>query len=425
VDPVLWIVSAGVVAGGAYQWLPGRLSSLQACPGSLYWALSIGLALRLALMIPEPILEIDYCRYLWDGAVINAGYSPYTWTPEQVLSGEAPHALQRLSATAPNIVEQINYPHLTTIYPPVAEAVFAFSNWIKPWDLATWRWIILCFDITTLGVLCAVLKQLDRDLIWMAIYWWNPVVIFQFSYAAHMDVILLPFLLTAFLLALKTRASLASSICLAFATAIKLWPAILLPTFLAPVSRYRTAIFAGIIFILTASFLLQPFLAQALGTDAGLRSYSVSWERNAALFHVVLNGLQSGMDHLGLYEIDAGRILRLVIGGIIILIALGINRTAPDDGEEMARRVLIVISALLLLGPTLYPWYYTWMVPFLAIVPSRALLAFSVVLPLYLLQSHPWIQAHPRFFTDVIVWLEQGPIFVLLFLDWRAARRAA
>ncbi len=422
-DPVTWFVVIGFMAGCVYMTLPGYIAPLQNQPASLYWILCVGLVVRLVYMIPDPVLEVDFYRYLWDGAVINTGYSPYLWSPDQVLSGQAPKELQVLASNAPWIVEYINYPHLTTIYPPVAEAMFALANWIKPWDITVWRLILLVFDSATVWLLYLVLRHLGRPPVWIIIYWWNPVVIFEFSNAAHMDAILLPFLVAAFLFSLKTRREYISVLCLAMASAVKLWPVLLLPTLLRshirPTIRFWTVISALAVFTVAATALLWPFLAQAFHDFAGLQNYGTSWERNVAIFPVMDDGVRIILDTFGLYELDGGRITRTCIGLTIVVMALVINRRNPQDGEAMARRIIIVIAALLLLGPTLYPWYYTWMVPFLAIVPSRALLAFSVVLPLYMAQFHPWIQQHPQIFTDIIVWFEQGPVLVLLLLEWR------
>ncbi len=423
-EPVTWVVAAGVIAGGAYLVAAPSVPYLWTRPGSIFWVLGLGLALRLVMMAPEPIFENDFFRYLWDGAVIVSGHSPYEWSPDQVLSGAAPDELRQLAKDSSGAFEQINYPHLTTIYPPVAEAVFAAASWIEPWSLMAWRLLILAFEGATVALLYCLLKQLGRSPLWIVIYWWNPVVIVELSNAAHMDAILLPFLIGSVLLALKTRASLTSAACLAIATAIKLWPVLLLPVLIRPViTRPRATLMVCAVFAIATAALLWPFITQAFHADAGLRNYSVSWERNAALFHVLSGGIQAVLDNLGWDNLDAGRLLRTGVGIVMIIITLGINRRTPADHETIIRRILIIIAALLLLGPTLYPWYYTWMVPFLAVVPSRALLAFSIVLPLYRLQFHPWFLDHARVFEDVVVWAEQGPVIVLLFMEWRARRR--
>ena len=424
IDPVSWIVAAGILAGIGYMLIPAALPYLETQTNSLYWILATGLILRLMMMSSPATLEIDFYRYLWDGAVINAGFSPYEWSPRQIISGAGPLALEQLAQSAAGIIEQINYPHLTTIYPPVAEFIFAIINGIKPWDLLTLRLVILLFEIATVVLLFLVMKKLHRSPVWIVLYWWNPVVIFEFSNAAHMDALLLPFLVGALLLALTARTPLLSAICLALATAIKLWPVLLLPTFIRSITRVRVLVIVCVGFSIVTMVLLWPLLSQDFDRNAGLYAFSHSWERNAALFHTLQDGLRAILDDSGLFNIDSGQLLRLGMGITIIMIALGLNLRAPASPEALIRRIIIVIAALLLLGPTMFPWYYTWMVPFLALVPIRALLALSVVLPLYHLQFHPWFLAHNNLFTDIILWIEQGPVFLLLFIEWRKQKRS-
>ena len=416
------IVIAGVIAGSVYMTLPKFIPYFQSNTQSLYWIIGLGLLARLLLMIPDPFLEIDYVRYFWDGAVINVGFSPYRWSPEQVISGNAPEELIVLAQQSNGLIDQINYPYVSTIYPPLAQAIFALTNWISPWDLMVWKLVILMFDGITAVLLYVILRQIGRPPVWLIIYWWNPIVIVEFSNAAHMDVLLLPFLVGAFYLTLKGRATFVQGGLLACATAVKLWPVLLLPLFIRTNSDKRKTVLVIVSFTIMSTFLLWPFLVQTLIPASGLHAYGVGWENNAALFHILLAGLTLAFDSFGLFDLDTDRVLRTCVGLTIILIALGLNVRAsivPGDPQIMARRIILVIAALLLLGPTMYPWYYTWMVPFLAILPLRSMLIFSAVLPLYRLQFHPWFMENSWVFQDIIVWLEQGPVLILLALECR------
>ncbi len=421
---LIGIIIAGMVAGMIYVRLPGMIPYLEKRQTSLVWVLAAGLAVRLLMMAPEPYYEIDYFRYLWDGSVILSGHSPYQWSPKQVMGGEAASELVQLAQSAESVIGQINYPHLTTIYPPVAEAAFALAGAIDTWSLAAWRAVILVCEGITVFLLFALLRHFSRSSLWVIVYWWNPIVIVEFSNAAHMDAILLPFLVGAVLLVLKQPSSYAGYVCLAFASAVKLWPALLFPTLIRPRLRdHRFVLSALLIFTTITGFLLWPLFSSAMSVDSGLRNYSLLWERNAAIFHGLLTVTQSVLDSLSLYTVDAGRLVRTVTGLAIVILALTLNFRAPGDQETLIRRLLIVVTAMLMLGPTLYPWYYAWLVPFLVIIPSRALMAFSIVLPLYRLQFHPWFLEHPWIFDNTVVWLEQGPILILLLAEWLKFRR--
>ena len=51
----------------------------------LGWVIVIGAGLRISMLSSAPILEDDYYRYLWDGAVVVNGLNPYAYSPAEVL----------------------------------------------------------------------------------------------------------------------------------------------------------------------------------------------------------------------------------------------------------------------------------------------------------------------------------------------------
>jgi hypothetical protein len=126
------------------------------------------------------------------------------------------------------VLERINHSDLRTIYPPVAQGVFALAHWIGPWKLTAWRGLILILDMVTIALLLALLRDLGRSPLWAALYWWNPIVLKELFNSAHMDAIIVPLILGALLLAIRKR-PLAATACLTLAAGAKIWPLILLP----------------------------------------------------------------------------------------------------------------------------------------------------------------------------------------------------
>ena len=49
------------------------------------WIIFTGLFARLILIPSSPILEDDFYRYLWDGAVTANEYNPYVFSPQDVI----------------------------------------------------------------------------------------------------------------------------------------------------------------------------------------------------------------------------------------------------------------------------------------------------------------------------------------------------
>ena len=49
------------------------------------WIIFTGLFARLILIPSSPILEDDFYRYLWDGAVTANEFNPYVYSPQDVI----------------------------------------------------------------------------------------------------------------------------------------------------------------------------------------------------------------------------------------------------------------------------------------------------------------------------------------------------
>jgi hypothetical protein len=73
---------------------------------------------------------------------------------------------------------------------------------------------------------------------------------------------------------------------------------------------------------------------------------------------------------------------------------------------------------LFLLSPTQFPWYYVWLIPFLAWRPNKALILYSALLPIYYLRPVLEHVGRARFFDEVLVWVEHGPVILLLVYQW-------
>lgn len=68
-----------------------------------FWLLliiAVGLVSRIILIPSQPVLEDDYYRYMWDGAVTAHRYNPYVYSPEAAMdltNSEVPEELHKLA----------------------------------------------------------------------------------------------------------------------------------------------------------------------------------------------------------------------------------------------------------------------------------------------------------------------------------------
>ncbi len=384
----------------------------------------------IALFDSTPILEDDYYRYLWDGAVTASGMNPYAYAPGMFIeAGEdndtAPVALRELAETSGVVVSRVNHPDLRTIYPPVAQGVFAFAHLLGPWSLVAWRAVLLLFDAATLCMLVMILRALNLPLLWAVVYWWNPVLIKETAGSGHMDIIALPFALGALLLAIRKRNLLAMAP-LALAAGAKLWPIALAPLFLRPLisSPRRLALALCVICILCAAMFI-PVHAGGLDGESGFTAYGERWEMNDALFMIFVWGGRYLMKAVGVDSGPEQLLARVAVALILFALVGALARGEIKDGRDLCGKCLFVVAAIFLLSPTQYPWYFIWMLPFLAIRPRPSLLLLTVLLPLYYLRFHFAARDNVGVFDYGIVWLEFAPVWLLLIWEWGRERRWA
>lgn len=387
--------------------------------GALGPILAAGLLMRLVFLASDPILELDYLRYLWDGAAVGAGLNPYATAPSEAVLGLAGPEWDALVVSSGGIAEQITYGHLSTIYPPVAQSGFVVAHWIDPWGLTGLRLVLLAAEIVSLGLLIALLDAIGRPRAWVGLYWCCPLIAKEMINSAHMDALLVPLLIGSVLAAMRARTTWAAS-ALAMAGAVKVWPLVLGALVLSQ-ARWRHWIAGACIMAVLGVVLFLPVIATRLDSGSGFVAYAGGWERNAALFWILAWGAEQMADLWGLTRIDPGRVARLVVAAVVCATALILAFKAKP--EALPRCALIVIATLFLLSPTGYPWYYAWLLPFLCVVPSRGLLLLGALLPLYYVRFWMVDMGVETVFDRWIVWLEFGP--VLLVLAWDAVHRRA
>lgn len=410
--PVLWFAAGLITAGLLYvvcvPSLAARAPDRQSPSTAVALSIMIGTGVlaRLILFASEPVLENDFYRYLWDGAVTSSGQNPYAIVPADAAASSA------LSPEAARILDRVGHADLRTIYPPVAQLAFAAAHQIEPWSLTAWRSVLLVFDLTTLALLLRLLKDACRAPLWAALYWWNPLVIFSLFNGAHMDVIVLPPLLLALLYAARGRTLIATA-CLAIAIGAKIWPVLLLPLVLRPSLHAPPRLFAAL-GLLTGllALLAWPVIAAGFDQTSGFVAYAQSWQRNSALFPLVetVASLAVGENSVATFS-RAG--LALICAAVAIAAAWRPYTTTAD----LMVRAGLVVATLFLLAPAQYPWYFVWLAPFLAFLPLAGLLLLAATLPLYYTAFHFAPLQQIGIYNNIVVWLVWLPVWFLLARD--------
>lgn len=347
----------------------------------------VGVLLRLITMQSIPVQGSDYYRYLWDGAVTANGISPYAYSPENILQNQisdedvSPN-LQQLAQKSENILRRINHPHLRTIYPPVAQGLFALAYLLTPFKILGWRIVLLVFDVIAVVLLLLMLRSAKLPLVYIVVYLWNPLLIYETHCRGHLDLIV-GVLILLFVWALIRHYIVIAGVVLALAVGVKLWPLLLIPFLIFPLRRNLAStaktlgVFAGVTLLIMIPFTT----AMRHSPDSGVVAYIQTWDANAGTYWA-FNWIGCGLAEIFANRIDGRILARGMVVLIVFIVSIWQARKTGKDTRQLSRRIGIVFILMLLLSPTVYPWYYIVVIPLAALALRWTFLLWTLLLPM-------------------------------------------
>ena len=315
---------------------------------ALMIVLGAALLFRIILYPLPPSLSHDLYRYQWEGSIQLEGFNPYLHAPS---AADVAHL-------RPPDYRLIPGRDVPAAYGPVVELVFRGAALFG--GLAAFKLVSLLFDLLSLLFLVLLLRARGDPPARAIVYAWCPLVALEFAGQGHNDSLMMAFLLLGLLL-LQTGKNSVAGIPLTAAILAK-WTAGLLLPLAVRKAGWRVAPAA----IGTAVLLLLPYHEAGAGLFSGLGIYAQQWRNNAGLFGLI--GWFTGEDRIAL-GVAAG-----VTAGLALFLAW--------KKTDAVRAAYLIMAALLLLAPSVFPWYLTWLVPFLAFYPNPALLLWTVTVTL-------------------------------------------
>lgn len=296
--------------------------------------LLLAAALRVLAFGLPPTLSDDVYRYRWDGRVQAAGHNPYAEPP----------AAADLASLRDADWQRINYPRIRTIYPPLAQGLFAITYAIDD-SVTAFRAAATVGDVLCVLLLLACLNAWRMPLWLLALYAWHPLPAIEFASSGHFDAWVMGAVLATVLTHRQGRQAL-STVLLAAAVLLKTWPLILAPLLLRRRPRWHVVLLAAIIaagytpYLNAGSRILQPWL-----------DYTGRWRFNDAAFFVL--EAMSG-------SLELGKALAAGLG-LGMLGWLWRRDAGPLAGGYW------LLLAFILLMPTIHPWYLLWALPLAAL----------------------------------------------------------
>ncbi|MBW2733841.1 MAG: hypothetical protein JRH20_15750 [Deltaproteobacteria bacterium] len=298
------------------------------------WHLLLLLVMTAAMRITIPFDLLvgtdDAYRYLWDGRVHAAGINPYL---------HAPLAPQLAPLRDALFFPRIFHPEMRTVYPPLAELWFLLAYALGGLSLVGLKLIYLAHDLASALLLWQLLHERKAPP-WRALLLaWSPLCVVQSFAGAHLDVLLIPWLLLT-LRWMGTR-PFAAGCALGLSAMVRPLTALAGPT-LALRRPFKETLWVTLGFFCAAAVLLLPYaLGAGLKMTESLQVYGEHWEFNGSLYQCLRPLLHEWKP------------FRPALYGTIAVLSLLIGFLPGGRGGRLA----LSFAAYFAFAPTVYPWY--------------------------------------------------------------------
>jgi alpha-1,6-mannosyltransferase len=365
---------------------------------ALWLIFGLGIALRLYVLLFDPLLSSDIYRYVWDGRVQAAGINPYRYFP-------AHEALAFLR-------DGTIFPHINradfavTIYPPVAQFFFLMVTRIGE-SAAIMRIALLGCEAVTVTLTVLLLRRINRPVTRVIAYLWHPLPLWEIANSGHVDALMVALMLLGLWIALTGRA-LRAAVVIALAALVK------------PIAA---PVLAG---IWRPWDLKMPLVAIAAVALCYLPYLSVGWGVLGFLTkgYLTEEGISGGNDLwlLSLWRLMLGEhrgdVVAYVVLAALVLVFKGLSvarRSHHTIASRLAGINMLLLIALLMFSPN-YPWYFLVITPFAALCGSMPTWVASIG-ALLLSEQLDWDFYIPRMVTKSILF--GGLLLAWAFTAWR------
>ena len=423
-ERILWMLVAYAVCGASWGWLvwrggraysfgPKAVGNAGHCSdqnipvaerintnsrGMLVLVFIAGLVFRATLFPLTPSASQDVRRYLWEGLVQQASFSPYEHAPNA-------EALQPLARQHADLHQRINHHDLAAIYPPVAQLLFRANAALFGGSLFGWKLILLAFDLFLVATVLMMLRGRGVAVLGLIGVWWCPLLLFETYEGGHLDLIGAALLAFAVFAMLRGRPAVAA-VALGLAVNVKyIWPALAGVLLLGALTSWRRRAVFALIAGLTAAICWMPYVRELPSAVATARIFAEHWTFNDPIFEYMRR--LPGPRWLP---------LSLILAGLTGM-ALYLNR--KSRGRDLWQDVWLLNGTALLTGPVAYPWYFLWIVPGLAFRPPAWLLLWIFCVPALHVVDWHYVRTGAWDAMPWLWWMVDAAPLVLLLWAWR------
>ena len=386
-------IPAGVIA-----FIATRVAERIPTVRTLWFIVGLAIALRVALLMLDPLLSSDIYRYVWDGRVQAAGINPYRYIP-----GDPALAFLR---------DTVIYPHINradyavTIYPPIAQIFFLLVTRLGE-NVTVMRLGFLACEAVTVVMIVLLLKQLGRPVTRIVAYVWHPLPMWEIANSGHIDALMVALMVTGIWLAATVR-PLRGAFAIALAVLAKPFAMLALPALWRPWDWRMPAIT-----VVTVALCYIPYASVGTGVFGFLSTGYLIEEG------IVSGGnnwlLSIGRRLFGDYRYDSAVYFGISMLAVSVLAMKAAFRQQRSTESMLADINMLLLAFLLLLSPD-HPWYFLIIIPFVALRGSTV--GWAVSIGALLLQDELEWDAYIPIFTRKTV-LYGGVALAFTWSIWR------
>jgi alpha-1,6-mannosyltransferase len=283
---------------------------------------------------------------LWDGYVFFSHGTPYGVPPANFFGADD------LPSGMGDILSQVNYPDIPTIYGPVCELLFLLGYIVSPGQLWPLKAAFIAAD---LGI-AFVIWRMTRSAAALVLYAWAPLAIKEVAFTAHPDVVA-AFLATSALMLVDRGRRIAAAGMIGGAIACKAIAVVLIP-FVVAWKDWRAA--ATVVFVVL--FFYGPFLLHGASDVAGAKVFADEWEFNSFAFALLKSAL-------------GPELAKVLSPSLFLTTAAALWRW-----KRAWFRPDVIVALLFVFSPVVNAWYLVLLAPFVALRPSWwGIVALTVV----------------------------------------------
>lgn len=352
---------------------------------TLWLIVLFGLLFRLTLVPLTPVASDDIYRYVWDGKVALSGTNPFAL---------APNDPQLSSLHSEDLPSKINFPHMRTIYPPLAQAFFTVSNVLFGDSISEMKLLLTLCELCTLIMLLLLLRHLAINPAMVVLYAWCPLPIMYFGLDGHIDALGIPLLLSSIYFIIKNR-TVSGAFALGLAGLAKLYPMFVAPLLL----NVRKSLKANTMVVLPLMIFsvgCWAYFEPTGGLVESFKVYNSQFEFNGSVFSLVnffLNENTTAHVVCGI----------LFIAWVLVLVFLD---------RSLIEKTFLVFLGFVICSPVVHPWYLSWLAALIVIRWSPA--AFSLLV----LSNLSNVVVYQHKVSDV--WLDNPLLLLLEYLPFFA-----